>query len=227
MFGVPARELPAFLAANGIADPTRVETGFVYRIPNAPARALADRVATLERENARLAQEGTAAIELTATGSRRRRRRRAPRPSTPRRARHAAHGWRPCGPILQALIILLVLAAWRGAAAVVADAAGRQRRAERAGRRRGPPSSDEKRTGRRCRTARRARATDSVELRDSRSAPARGTAPDRRRHAVRATSRLGQRPAPLLLVGGDLVGGRVLDLLLLGDLEVAHVLHDL
>src|SRR5262249_24971969 len=35
------------------------------------------------------------------------------------------------------------------------------------------------------------------------------------------------RPAPLLLVGLDLLGARVLDLLVLGDLEVAHVLHDL
>src|SRR5262245_25609158 len=39
-FGV--RDLPAFLAANGIKDPTRVATGYVYRITNPLAeRALA------------------------------------------------------------------------------------------------------------------------------------------------------------------------------------------
>src|SRR5713101_7217722 len=35
------------------------------------------------------------------------------------------------------------------------------------------------------------------------------------------------RPAPLLLVLDDLLRARVLDLLVRGDLEVAHVLHDL
>jgi hypothetical protein len=57
MFGVPPEELPAFLAANGITDATRVGAGFVYRIPNAPARALAERLAALEAEHARLAGE--------------------------------------------------------------------------------------------------------------------------------------------------------------------------
>ncbi|HJQ84419.1 MAG TPA: hypothetical protein VKA21_10110, partial [Candidatus Binatia bacterium] len=54
MFGIPARDLPEFLAANGISDATRVGAGFTYRIPNAPARALATRTATLEQENASL-----------------------------------------------------------------------------------------------------------------------------------------------------------------------------
>lgn len=54
MFGIPPRDVPAFLAANGISDATRVGTGFVYRIPNAAARALAERTATLEAENAGL-----------------------------------------------------------------------------------------------------------------------------------------------------------------------------
>src|ERR1043166_6635724 len=52
MFGIPARDVPAFLAANHITDPTRVGAGFTYRIPNAAAQGLADRVATLEQENA-------------------------------------------------------------------------------------------------------------------------------------------------------------------------------
>src|SRR6266850_1553145 len=34
MFGIGTREMPAFLAANGITDPTRVGVGHVYRIPN-------------------------------------------------------------------------------------------------------------------------------------------------------------------------------------------------
>src|SRR5213596_576675 len=54
MFGISQRDVPAFLAANGISDATRVGAGFVYRIPNAAARALGDRTATLEAENARL-----------------------------------------------------------------------------------------------------------------------------------------------------------------------------
>src|SRR3989442_9715594 len=54
MFGIAPRDVPAFLAANGISDATKVAAGFVYRIPNAPARALAERTATLEAENARL-----------------------------------------------------------------------------------------------------------------------------------------------------------------------------
>jgi len=54
MFGIPARDLPAFLAANGISDSTKVAAGFEYRIPNAAARALAERAAALEEDNARL-----------------------------------------------------------------------------------------------------------------------------------------------------------------------------
>jgi len=54
MFGIPTRDVPAFLAANGISDATKVAAGFVYRIPNAAARALAERTAALEAENADL-----------------------------------------------------------------------------------------------------------------------------------------------------------------------------
>src|SRR5439155_21265473 len=52
MFGISQRDVPAFLAANGISDATRVGAGFVYRIPNAAARALVVRTATLGAENA-------------------------------------------------------------------------------------------------------------------------------------------------------------------------------
>ena len=54
MFGISPNDLPGFLAANGISDPTRVSSNFVYRIPNGAARELSDRVTALERDNARL-----------------------------------------------------------------------------------------------------------------------------------------------------------------------------
>src|SRR5262249_8850168 len=57
MFGLPQRDLPAFLSANGISDPTRVGPGFVYRIPNAAARALTERLGSLQSENARVARQ--------------------------------------------------------------------------------------------------------------------------------------------------------------------------
>lgn len=56
MFGISPKELPAFLAANGIVDATRVGAGFVYRIPNEAVRALSDRAAALQAENTRLAR---------------------------------------------------------------------------------------------------------------------------------------------------------------------------
>jgi len=67
MFGIPARDVPAFLAANGIADPTRVGAGFTYRIPNAAARGLADRVGTLEQENTGLRRTLADATEKAKT----------------------------------------------------------------------------------------------------------------------------------------------------------------
>lgn len=51
MFGIPPQRLAEVLAANGIADPTRVGAGFVYRIPN----PVATRASELAAENARLA----------------------------------------------------------------------------------------------------------------------------------------------------------------------------
>ena len=47
MFGIEARDVPSFLTANGIKDPTRVQTGFVYRIAN-PVVA---RTAALEEQS--------------------------------------------------------------------------------------------------------------------------------------------------------------------------------
>jgi hypothetical protein len=57
MFGIPSEQLQEFLKANRIDDATRVGAGFVYRIPNAPLRALEHRAATLETTNAQLARE--------------------------------------------------------------------------------------------------------------------------------------------------------------------------
>lgn len=53
MFGVGAHEMPAFLAANGITDPTRVGVGHVYRIPNPLAARASEaeaKAATLVRD---------------------------------------------------------------------------------------------------------------------------------------------------------------------------------
>jgi hypothetical protein len=54
-FGI--RDLPAFLAANGIRDPSRVASGLVYRIPN----PLAERAAVAEARAAALSDETEAA----------------------------------------------------------------------------------------------------------------------------------------------------------------------
>jgi len=54
MFGIPPRDVPAFLAANGITDPTRVGAGFTYRIPNAAARDLGERADALARDKSSL-----------------------------------------------------------------------------------------------------------------------------------------------------------------------------
>lgn len=53
MFGVATRDLPAFLAANDITDPTKVGIGHVYRIPNPLAAHAAEadaKAAALDRE---------------------------------------------------------------------------------------------------------------------------------------------------------------------------------
>src|SRR5436309_13631663 len=54
MFGIPSRDLPTFLAANGITDPTRVGAGFTYRIPNTAARVLGEQADALARDKSLL-----------------------------------------------------------------------------------------------------------------------------------------------------------------------------
>jgi hypothetical protein len=129
MFGVPEAGVPAFLAANKIDDPTRVGTGFLYRIPNATAHELNQRVATLASDNARLTRdlsEARARVgELTREAS-------DARATSESAEAHAARLARleSTWPWARALIVLLVLAA-AGAGAVAGAAMRRQRQAER------------------------------------------------------------------------------------------------
>ena len=54
MFGIGAKDLPAFLAANGVKDPTRITIGQVFRIPNPLAVRAADaeaKAAKLEKDS--------------------------------------------------------------------------------------------------------------------------------------------------------------------------------
>ena len=123
MFGIPPDGLAAFLKANGITDATRVETGFVYRIPNAAVQALAARVDTLEASNARLthdleaSQERMRGLDKTAKNAR------DGLVAAEARATHLAR-LETLWPFVQAVLTLLVL----GAAALVALAAAALRR---------------------------------------------------------------------------------------------------
>lgn len=129
MFGVGQRDRQALLAANGITDPTRVTTGFVYRIPNDAARALSQQASALEADNARLQralvqaeeqgrqQAGEAENALARAAS-----------AETRAARAARLEW--LWPIGQALLLVLALVT-SAAVAVAVAALRRQRQAER------------------------------------------------------------------------------------------------
>jgi hypothetical protein len=129
MFGLTPRDLPAFLAANGIRDATRVGPGFVYRIANPPARALAEHAVALEAERTRLARELAAASEQVrtlaedATAARQ-----ASAAAEARATRNAQLAFR--WPMAMATIVVLVLVAVTTAAFAFA-AVRNQRRAER------------------------------------------------------------------------------------------------
>jgi hypothetical protein len=129
MFGLPPQELDAFLAANGIDDPTRVAAGFVYRIPNAAARALAQRTTALEAENSHLTKQVAESAEESQALARATEEARAAAAQAEARSarlRRLATLW----PVAQMVIVLLVIAT--GAACAVAGAAlRRQRQAER------------------------------------------------------------------------------------------------
>lgn len=81
MFGIGVNDLPAFLAANGITDPTRVGVGHVYRVPNPLAARAVEaeaKAAALERDaselrtrsNALAAELATARADAVETESR-------------------------------------------------------------------------------------------------------------------------------------------------------------
>ncbi|TMA39664.1 MAG: hypothetical protein E6J75_08865 [Deltaproteobacteria bacterium] len=129
MFGIPPNDLPAFLAANGISDPTRVASGFVYHIPNAAARELSDRVGALERDNARLTRALSEAAERSEALTKETRQARESAAAAEARATRLANAER-WWLTAQVLIVLLVLALGATVALAVA-AVRRQRQAER------------------------------------------------------------------------------------------------
>lgn len=129
MFGLPQRDVAAFLAANGISDATRVGAGFLYRVPNVAARTLSERLTAVEADNVRLTREAAAAA---ARGEQLAREVDEARAAAANAEAHASHAARleTLWPILQVMLVLLVLGT--GAAIGIASAAAnRQRRAAR------------------------------------------------------------------------------------------------
>jgi hypothetical protein len=124
MFGVHPEGLSGFLASNGINDPTKVGTGFVYRIPNTALRALSDRATALETENTRLTKEVRELKESVGTLTRERDEAHGAAADSEARAANLARV-QTLWPILQAALVLLTLLA--GALAGVAVAALRRR----------------------------------------------------------------------------------------------------
>jgi hypothetical protein len=57
MFGLGEHDVPAFLAANGITDATRVPPGFEYKIPNRAVRDLETRASRLGAKLHRVARD--------------------------------------------------------------------------------------------------------------------------------------------------------------------------
>ena len=124
MFGIHPDGVPAFLASNGITDPTKVGTGFTYRIPNAALRALSQRASALETDNARLTKELHDLKESVGGITRERDEARSASAESEGRAARLAR-IQTLWPLLQAAIVLLTLVA--GALAGVALAALRRR----------------------------------------------------------------------------------------------------
>jgi hypothetical protein len=129
MFGIPPEDIARFLADNRISDPTRVGAGFVYRVPNAAARALAERNAALEAEKARLARvAGETAAHVRALT----RETRQAREGAALAEKHAARMARleALWPAAQAALVLLGIIA-AGASTVALASVRRQRQAAR------------------------------------------------------------------------------------------------
>jgi phage shock protein A len=144
MFGIAERDLPAFLAANKIDDPTRVGTGFVYRVPNTAAQQLTERAARLERDDTRLrralaeAKDRVRALEREAHDAR------ATSDSAEARLARLAR-LEATWPWARALLVLLVLAS-AGAGMIAFAAMRRQRQAERYARGLATELDDKRRT---------------------------------------------------------------------------------
>jgi len=124
MFGIHPDGVPAFLTFNGISDPTKVGTGFTYRIPNAALRALSQRASALEADNARLAKELHDLKQSVGGLTRERDEARAASAESETRAARLSR-IQTLWPVLQAAIVLLALVA--GALVGVAVAALRRR----------------------------------------------------------------------------------------------------
>jgi hypothetical protein len=129
MFGLSPRDVPAFLAANGIADATRVGPGFLYRIPNPPARAVAEQATALAAEKARLTREVIAATERSRTLAGEAEESRAAAAGAEARAARRAR-LETLWPFALGTIVVLVLVAATASGIAVA-AVRNQRRAER------------------------------------------------------------------------------------------------
>jgi hypothetical protein len=124
MFGVRPEGLSSFLASNGITDPTRVGTGFLFRVPNTAVQAVSDRATALEAENIRLTKELRDSRESVAALTRERDEARTGAAELEARATRLSR-IQTLWPILQAALVLLTLVA--GAFAGVAVAALRRR----------------------------------------------------------------------------------------------------
>lgn len=129
MFGIAERDIPAFLAANKIDDPTRVGTGFLYRVPNVAVQQLTERAATLDSENKRLRGALTEAKDRAHALEGDAREARATSESAEARLARLSR-LEATWPWARALLVLLVLAT-AGAGAVAVAAMRRQRQADR------------------------------------------------------------------------------------------------
>jgi hypothetical protein len=125
LFGITGRDFDAFLAANRIEDATRIDPGFVFRIPN----PVATQAETLKAENSRLAAEASSATARAAAFEKELQQLRVDtRAAEERAARLASFEWR--WPLARAALVVLGLLA-AAAAAVAVAAARRQRESER------------------------------------------------------------------------------------------------
>jgi uncharacterized protein HemX len=106
-----------------------VGTGFVYRIPNAAARALAERKTALEQDNARLGRALADEKERTKTLGRTADEAKAAATDGPGAPRRISPAWRPSGRGCKAALVVLGLVA-AGAAYTAFAAMRRQGQSE-------------------------------------------------------------------------------------------------